>query len=293
MNTQYKTSLFLIFCALFLLNACENNDNSPAVTTPVVQGPSVRIGVVPALTVIETLKQYQPVVDYLNKKLNINGQLMPQKDYAEVLEKMRRGELDAGVFGSFLCYRAIKEIGALPLARPERQGDSTYEGLVVARKDSHVNDIYDLKEKIFAYVDRNTSAGYIYPRALLKDKRLDPNSFFKDTVFAGKHDAVVLMVLNKEADGGSAKDDVYFKLAKENLRVARELDVVHLSNAKFPDRTIAARKDFDTALAQRIKVALLDMNKDEAGRRALKAAGFDRYVSTGMEDFRQLEHMLR
>jgi phosphonate transport system substrate-binding protein len=278
---------------MFLLSACNKKEEPPSAASPMVHGPSVRIGVVPALTVTETIRQYQPVVDYLNKKLNIDGQLMPQKDYLTVLEKMRDGELDAGIFGSLLCYRATKEIGALPLARPEIGGDSTYEGLVFARKDSRIKDIDGLKGKIFAYVDRNTSAGYVYPRALLKEKGYDTDKFFKEAVLAGKHDAAVLMVLNRRADGGAAKDDVYYGLAKKDPRIERELRVLHLSSAKFPDRTIAVRKDFDPALAEKLKQALIAMDKNEEGRSALKTAGFDRYITTGTEDFRQLEDMLR
>lgn len=84
--------------------------------------PLVRIGVVPAMTITETIKHYQPIVDYLNRRLNINAQLMPQKDYATVLEKMKNREIDAVVMGSLICYRSIKEIGAVPLARPESNG---------------------------------------------------------------------------------------------------------------------------------------------------------------------------
>lgn len=291
--TPCKTGFLLGLCGLLLLGACDKKEEPPAAAPVVVPAPPVRIGVVPALTVTDTLRQYQPVVDYLNKKLNINGQLMPQKDYLAVLEKMRGGELDAGIFGSFLGYRAIKEIGALPLARPEIGGDSIYEGLVFARKDSGIQDIDGLKGKVFAYVDRNTSAGYVYPRALLKEKDYDADKFFKETVFAGKHDAAVLMVLDRKADGGAVKDDVYFKLAKEYPRIERELRVLHLSSARFPDRTIAVRKDFDPALAEKLKQALLDMDKNEDGRSALKAAGFDRYIPTGTADFQQLENMLR
>ena len=291
--TPYKTCLSLALCGLFLLGACDKEEAPPSAATLMVHGPSVRIGVVPALTVTETIRQYQPVVDYLNRKLDINGQLMPQKDYLTVLEKLRDGGLDAGIFGSLLCYRAIKEIGALPLARPESHGDSTYEGLVFARKDSGIKDIYELKGKVFAYVDRNTSAGYVYPRALLKEKGYDADQFFKEAVLAGKHDAAVLMVLNKKADGGAAKDDVYSRLAKEDPRIERELRVLHLSSAKFPDRTIAVRKDFDPALAEKLKQALIAMDKSEQGRSALDAAGFDRYIPTGAEDFRQLDNMLR
>ncbi|MBI4746031.1 MAG: phosphate/phosphite/phosphonate ABC transporter substrate-binding protein, partial [Deltaproteobacteria bacterium] len=250
--TPYKTCLSLALCGLLLLGACDKKEEPPGAVPP-AHGASLRIGIVPALTVTETIRQYQPVVDYLNKGLKINGQLMPQKDYITALEKMRDGELDAGIFGSLLCYRAIREIGALPLARPEIGGDSTYEGLVFARKDSGIKDIYGIKGKVFAYVDRDTSAGYVYPRALLKEKGYDADRFFKEAIFAGKHDAAVLMALNRKADGGAAKDDVYYGLAKKDPRIARELRVLHLSAAKFPDRTIAARKDFDPALAEKLK----------------------------------------
>jgi phosphonate transport system substrate-binding protein len=266
---------------------------SPVSSTYPQERPSVRIGVVPALTITETIKQYQPIVDYLNRRLNINAQLMPQKDYVTVLEKMKNKEIDAGIMGSLICYRAIKEIGAIPLARPARNGLSTYEGVVFTRKDSGIKDIYGLKGRIFVYVDRNTAAGYIYPRYLLKEKRYDADKFFKEAVFAGKHDAAVLMVLNKKADGGAAKDDVYFKLAKQNPRVKDEMKILHKSSVKFPDRTIAVRKGFDTALSEKIKDALINMYKDEDGREILKASNFDRYIPTGIKDFRDLEKMLR
>lgn len=255
--------------------------------------PLVRIGVVPAMTVTATIKQYQPIVDYLNRRLNINAQLMPQKDYVTVLEKMKNNEIDAGIMGSLICYRAIKEIRAIPLARPEMAGDSTYEGVVFVRKDSGIKDIYGLKGKVFAYVDRYTSAGYVYPKFLLKEKGYGTDRFFKEAVFAGKHDAAVLMVLNKKAAGGAAKDDVYFKLEKENPRVKNEMRILHLSSAKFPDRTIAVRKGFDSVLAGKIKDALINMDKDEEGGKILKASGFDKYITTEIKDFRNLEKMLR
>ncbi|WP_413900157.1 PhnD/SsuA/transferrin family substrate-binding protein [Rhodoferax sp.] len=150
----------LALCGLLLLGACGKSAEPPPAVPVMAPALPVRIGVVPALTVTATIRQYQPVVDYLNKKLTINGQLMPQKDYLTVLEKMRHGELDAGIFGSFLGYRAIREIGALPLARTAIGGESTYEGLVFARKDSGIKDIDGLKGKVFAYVDMNTSPIY-------------------------------------------------------------------------------------------------------------------------------------
>lgn len=295
MKRQYNKACLSIFLSILLLaiSSCERKEEPKKVITPQVEKPLVRIGVVPALTITETIKQYQPIMDYLNRQLNIDAQIMPQKDYVTVLEKMKNKEIDAGIMGSLICYRAIKEIGAIPLARPESSGDSTYEGVVFARKDSGIKDIYGVREKVFVYVDRDTSAGYVYPRYLLKEKGYNADRFFKEVIFAGKHDAAVLMVLNKKADSGAAKDDVYFKLERENPRVKAEMKILHLSSAKFPDRTIAVRKDFDTALSEKIKKTLINMDKDTDARNALKAAGFDKYIHMDVKDFRNLERMLK
>jgi len=295
MTGQYNKAYmaFLLFFLLILFPGCERQEEPKGIITTKEKSRFVRIGVVPALTVTETIKQYQPIVDYLNRRLNINAQLMPQKDYVTVLEKMKNREIDAAVMGSLICYRSIKEIGAVPLARPESNGDSTYEGVVFVRKDSGIKDIYGLRGKLFAYVDRDTSAGYVYPRYLLKEMGYDADKFFKEAVFAGKHDAAVLMVLDKKADGGAAKDDVYFKLEKQNPRIKNEMKILHLSSAKFPDRTIVVRKGFDTTLSEKIKDALINMDKDEEGRKILNASNFDRYIPTGIKDFRNLEKMLR
>ncbi|MDI6744201.1 MAG: phosphate/phosphite/phosphonate ABC transporter substrate-binding protein [Thermodesulfovibrionales bacterium] len=293
MREQHNGWLSLSLCIfLFAFWFVGKGETQEVIAQPKAT-PLARIGVVPALTITEIIKQYQPIVDYLNKRLNVNAQLMPQKDYVTVLEKMKNKEIDAAIMGSSICYRAIKEIGAIPLVRPERAGVSTYEGVVFVRSDSGIKDIYGLKGKSFVYIDRNTSAGYVYPRFLLKEKGYNADAFFKEVIFAGKHDAAVLMVLNKKADGGAAKDDVYFKLGKENPRIKNEMKILHLSSAKFPDRTIVIRKGFDSALSIKIKEALITMNKDEEGRKALKEAGFDRYLSVAAGDFGNLEKMLR
>ncbi|MCL4536310.1 MAG: PhnD/SsuA/transferrin family substrate-binding protein [Nitrospirae bacterium] len=163
MTGQYNKAYmaFLLFFLLILFPGCERQEEPKGIITTKEKSQFVRIGVVPALTITETIKQYQPIVDYLNKRLNINAQLMPQKDYVTVLEKMKNREIDAAVMGSLICYRSIKEIGAVPLARPESNGDSNYEGVVFVRKDSGIKDIYGLRGKLFAYIDRDTSAGQL------------------------------------------------------------------------------------------------------------------------------------
>ncbi|MCL4457050.1 MAG: hypothetical protein M1147_07750 [Nitrospirae bacterium] len=89
MTGQYKKAYiaFLLFFLLILFPGCERQEKPKKAISPQVEKQLVRIGVVPALTITETIKQYQPIVDYLNKRLNINAQLMPQKDFITVLDE--------------------------------------------------------------------------------------------------------------------------------------------------------------------------------------------------------------
>src|SRR5207244_6062947 len=85
-------------------------------------------------------------------------------------------------------------------------GSSTYRGIIVTRKDSGIKSIADLKGKRFAFVDPKSASGYVYPRAMLIEKGIDPETFFSETIFAGSHDRVIAAVLNRRVDAGAIYD---------------------------------------------------------------------------------------
>ena len=253
---------------------------------------SVRVGVVPAVNVMATIEQYQPVVDYLGEHLSGGAELLPQPHYLSVLRKLEAGRLDIAVMGSYIAFRAIREDGAIPLARPVLHGDSTYEGIVFAAADAGVDRITDLNGKPFVSADRYTSAGYLYPRFLLRKAGHAPDGFFSEILFAGKHDAAILMVLAGDAPAGAAKDDVFRRLERSLPRVREELKVLHESDAAFPDRTVVARNGLDPALRDTLRRILVSMADTAAGRSALSRAGFERFIPTRQEDFGGVKRML-
>jgi phosphonate transport system substrate-binding protein len=251
---------------------------------------AVRIGVVPSESVKVLLERYQPLMDYLSQKTGRPFELRPSKSYEEIVDQLKSGELDGGIMGSFVAQKAIRTISAVPVARPDKGGVSTYRGYIIVRKDSGAKKIEDLKGKSFDFVSRDTSAGYVFPRALLKEKGIDPEKFFARVTFAGKHDIAVSKVLNKESDGGAVKDNVFEKLSKGDPRVAGELTVIHKSE-RFPDSTIMFRKETSADLLKSVREALLGMEKDPAGKNVLSSRGVDRYIPTGLKDFNYLEKL--
>ncbi len=252
----------------------------------------VIIGIMPSETVKATLEKYQPLMDYLSKKTGMSFEAHPMKSYDGIIEHLKSGEIDGGIFGSFSARKAIASLGSVPLARPEKGGVSGYRGYVIVRKDGGYAKIQDLKGKSFDCVSRETSAGYVFPLALLRESRIRPDTFFSKMTFAGKHEIALAKVLNRESDGAAVKDTVFARLAKSDPRVNAELAVIHKSGL-FPDGTVLFRKESPAPLTGAVKKALLGIDKDAAGRAALRSIGADRFLSTDKDDFAYLSKLVK
>lgn len=244
----------------------------------------VRLGIVPSQSAKELMEQYQPLMDYLSKKVGRPFELRPMKSYGETVELLKSGEIEGGIMGSFVAEQSIRELGAIPVARPEIKGVSTYRGLILVRKDSGIRKFADLKGKSFDFVSNNTSAGYLYPRFLVKKSGGDPDRYFGTVTFAGKHDIAISKVLNKGCDGAAAKNTVFDKMAAADPRVKGELMVLSASDP-FPDGTILLRKDVKAELVKAVKKALVGMKGDVEAKPALASVGADRYIDTTLKDF--------
>lgn len=252
----------------------------------------IKIGIMPTESVRALVEKYQPLMDYMAGKLGRPFELHPIKSYEEIIRELKSGEIDGGVFGSFKAHEARATIGAVPAARPERGGVSSYRGYVVVRKDSGYKKIEDLKGKSFDFVSNGTSAGYVFPLALLRQRKVDPGTFFSGTTYAGKHEIALAKVLNKEVDGAAMKDVVFEKQAKSDPRVNAELAVIHKSES-FPDATFLFRKETPASVVKAVRLALLGMDKDPAGKQVLKKAGADRFIPTDKKDFAYLSKLMK
>ena len=112
---------------------------------------------------------------------------------------------------------AIKKLGIQPIARPEwTDGTSTYYGMIFVRKDSGIKNAQDMKGKRFAWVDKATTAGWLFPLHYLQEHGItEPlSTFLEESYFTGTHEDAILDVLNGKADIGAAKDTVFYRLAQ-------------------------------------------------------------------------------
>lgn len=255
-------------------------------------GKPAGFAVVAGDSVKATIEKYGPLMDYLSKKTGTPFELKPVKDYQAVVEGFKSAEFEAGIIGSGVGGAAVRDIGAIPVARPVVKGVSNYGGYVITRKDSGLQKIEDFKGKSFDFGRPGNSAGHLFPLSLLRAKKLDPDTFFSKVGHTPKHEIVISKVLNKEVDGGSVKNTTFEKLKKEDPRIAKELAVLAKSE-NFPDTTHMFRKGAPADLVKATRKALLAIDKDPEGKAALAALGAERYVETTAKDFAYVQKLLK
>ncbi len=272
------------FFVLFLIAGC--NKVETATDKDVSQQKKLVIGLLPEHNIFFQLERYEPLVKYLSGKIGIRVELIILSRYGNIINNFVSGKMDGAFFGSFTYALAHSKLGLEIMARPENiEGISTYYGLIFTRKDSRIRTAKDMEGKIFAFVDKATTAGYLLPQAYFKKHGIENyKNYLKETYFTGTHEGVINDVISGKADIGAAKDTVFYRVAKNNSRIMDELVVLERS-PDVPENGLAVRKDLDVALKNKIKKALLDMHNDASGKEVLKKFGAKRFIKTTTDDY--------
>ena len=252
-------------------------DNAPAAIT---------VGLIPERNIFKQIERYEPLADYLSKKIGLKIKLKVLTRYGNIIENFVSEHMDAAFFGSFTYALAHSKLGVEALARPlDLQGQSTYCGLIFVRKDSGIKSIQDMRSKSFVFVDKATTAGYLLPLAYFKEQGVaDYRTFLKETYFAGTHRDAIYDVLNKKADIGAAKNTMFYRLAVQDKRITEELVVLERS-PDVPENGLAVRKDMDYQTKHKLKAALIHMHADPEGIRVLQTFGAQRFIETTDGDY--------
>jgi phosphonate transport system substrate-binding protein len=246
----------------------------------------VLIGLIPEMNVFKQRERFKPLAEYLSKKTGVKVNLTILSRYGNIIERFTSEKMDGAFFGSFTGALAIQKLGVVPLARPMNlDGSTQYWGYLFVRKDSGIKGVNDMKGKKMAFVERATTAGYVFPVAYFKEHGVtDVDKFFGDHFFAGSHDAAIYAVLDRKADVGAAKHSMYDRVRKEDPRVDKEL-VILAESAKVPSNGLCVRRGLDKNLQKKLKEALLTIDKDPEGKVVLEKFGGIKFIETTVADY--------
>ncbi len=278
-----KRILCGIACLLLLLG-CSRKEPPPA--PKAAPAKKLLIGLIPERNIFRQLERYQPLADYLSRKTGAKIVLKVLPRYGNIIDNFRSSGMDGAFFGSFTYPLAHAKVGVEVLARPVAlDNTSTYYGMIFVRKDSRIRAARDMRGKRFAFVDKATTAGYLLPLEYFQKHGISNyRKYLKETYFTGTHEGAIRDVLDRKADIGAAKNTVYYRIAKEDPRILRDL-VVLTRSPDVPENGLALRGDIDPSMRDRMKEALLNMHLDPEGVKVLKGFGALKFIGTTDKDY--------
>ncbi len=218
---------------------------------------ALRIGLIPSEDSQSMIESSQLVLDQLQAQLGMPVKPFVATDYNGVIEALRSKKLDAAYLGpfSYVLANQVADVEAFAVAVTKKTGKSAYRSLVVARTDSGIRSLADLKGHTFAFVDPSSTSGHLFPKAGIEQAGYKPDELFSRVIFSGSHDASILAVANGKVDGAAVADRILASAIAQGQIKDGDLQVVW-SSPDIPESPMVWRKDLDPALKQKLAAAL-------------------------------------
>ncbi len=214
-------------------------------------------------------------------------------EYAGVIEAMCANPPKAqmGSLATF-AYILASQRGCADVSLVSvRFGSATYNGQIIARVDSGITSIADLKGKTFCRPDPLSTSGWIVPSIEMKAAGINPDTDLAQIVDAGSHDAVVSAVYNGDCDAGSTFVDARTSVEDQFPDVMDKVAVISVSSP-IPNDGVQFVPSFDPAIRDQVVQALLDLSETDAGKEAINVAyqwdGLQKVDDTFYDQFRQV-----
>ncbi|MDN7142414.1 phosphonate ABC transporter substrate-binding protein [Pseudomonas sp. JQ170] len=221
---------------------------------------SLSIGLIPSEDSQAMIESSKQVLADLERQLGMPVKPFVATDYNGVIEALRSGKLDVAYLGpfSYVLAHQVAGVDAFAVAVTKKAGKSAYRSQIVARKDSGIHQLSDLKGHTFAFVDPSSASGHLFPKAGLEAAGYRPDKVFSRVIFSGSHDASILAVANRKVDAAAVADRIYASAMAQGHIKPDELQIVW-SSSDIPESPMVWRQNLDPALKQKIAAAMANI----------------------------------
>ena len=251
----------------------------------------LKIGVLATRGAEQCLKSWSPTADFLTSQIPGQTFVIVPLTHARIATSVRDAEVDFILTNSSIYVELEQGYGANRIAtlKEMRLGRvySKYGSVIFCRSDrTDIRKLTDLKGKSFMGVDEWSLGGWQMAWRELKENGIDPYRDFKTLQHRETHDEVVYAVRDGLVDAGTVRTNTLEALSAEgriNLSDFfvfprlhdRELQTPYLCTTReYPDWPMAKVKETPDELAEKVAVALLQMQPDSPAAQAAECAGW-------------------
>ena len=238
----------------------------------------VRIGILAVENQADRVKRYTPFERYLEAELGTEVQLFTATSYDGVVQAIAADQIEFAFLGSSAYAAAHTETngGVAPLLSPRHTDGATgYYSIIVTRCDSGLKSLADLKGKVLAFSDPDSTSGYAVPYYNLVEREgIRPSEYFAATPFSGGHENGVVGVVNGSYDAAATYKDndtsgiVPMMVSRGMIEDGQACEL--WTSDEITDGPLTARTNLPVDLVATVKDAVMAVpEKDPAAFRAM------------------------
>lgn len=243
----------------------------------------------------ETLNaKVKPLQKLLSKELGIPVKVHISTNYNTMVEALKSKKVDVA-FISPVSYTIAHDQGAADVLLKskgylvDKEGNKTkklvdyYRSQIVVKKDNDIKDLKDLKHKKVGLQDVESTSGYIYPLASLKDKGISLNDIHTKQIKG--YDQALIALLNNDVDAVATYQDARADLKKDYPQIYQDTKVIYRSD-KIPNDTISTRSDMSPSWKDKISNAFMHISETHKGKKVISEIyGHEGYEKAHDKDF--------
>ena len=249
----------------------------------------LRVGFPPDENPQEIIRKNRPLLNYLKQRTGVEKvEISVPESYTSAIEGMRRRELDLVYFGGLTYVLAKNDLDITPLVRGQVDGTADNFTLIIARKDSGINGIEDLRGRSFAFGDVASTSGHLIPHQALLQIGIDPNKHFDRVVYTGAHDKTAMAVFDGKVEAGAMNARLYPIMVARGPLKEDELIVLWRS-MPFADYPWAVHNGLGEKLIDDLRQAFVELTDPDM----LGLLGVDGYQKTTDTDFVNIREAAR
>jgi len=247
--------------------------------TTVQADEALSFGIVPQQSASKLARLWGPILKYISNKSGVKLTFKTAKNIPEFEKRLYAGNYDISYMNPYHYTVAHKEAGYEVFAK---QQNKRIVGILVARKDSDIEDINELNGKTLAFPSPAAFAASILPRAFLT------KSGIKFTPkYVSSHDSVYRSVQLKLYPAGGG---IIRTLKNVGNNVSNDLNILWKSPGYTP-HALASHPRINADKISRVKKVMLEMASDPVGKKLLqniKFKGIENGEDKEWNDIREL-----
>ncbi len=274
---RWTCFLFAVFCVV-----C-----NPAFAQE--KGP-LRIGVAAMISPKKTISVYQEILYYIESQIGQSVEMVQRRTYADMDDLLKTRDTEIAFICSGPYVKDYDNFGVELLVSPQAHGEAVYYSYLIAHKDSSINTLEALRGKVFAFTDPKSNTGCLVPTYMLAKIEETPDSFFEKYVYSGHHDKSIEMVAKKEVAGAAVDHLIWEYMHATNPDFTSQTKIV-VKSPPYAMPPLVVHPGVDPQIKAQLRDILLNMHKDEYGKKILGKIFIDKFIVPKDEDYNSIREM--